>query len=101
MEFAHDEIPVSILSFALLKRVFFLFNQLISRSAFRRRFVGWVHVPLACELFIKENWQEIVKRNIYMNFILHLNNLFDYQLLSSDTLRSLIKLFHEMTSEHN
>ena len=60
-----------------------------------------MHVPLACELFIKENWQEIVKRNIYMNFILHLNNLFDYQLLSSDTLRSLIKLFHEMTSEHN
>ena len=52
-------------------------------------------------MFIKENWQEIVKRNIYMNFILHLNNLFDYQLLSSETLRNLIKLFHEMKIDYS
>lgn len=76
--------------------------QIVSHfNPFLRSFVGWGHVPLACELFIKENWQEIVKRNIYMNFVLHLNNLLDYQLLSSDTLRNLIKLFHELKSQRN
>lgn len=47
-------------------------------------------------MFIKENWKEIVKRKIYMNFVLHLNNLFDYGLLSSSDLRNTIKLYNKI-----
>lgn len=58
--------------------------------------MGQCQVPLACTMFIEQNWQEIVKRNIYMNFVLHLNNLFDYGLLTSSELRNLILHYHEL-----
>jgi hypothetical protein len=48
----------------------------------------------ACELFIKEQTQQICKLNLRNNFLLHLANMHDYDLLRSDQLYKLLELFN-------
>ncbi|XP_026680015.1 polycomb protein SUZ12 [Diaphorina citri] len=45
-------------------------------------FVGDCQIPLACSMFLENNGKELLRRNLYRNFVLHLCNMYDFGLLS-------------------
>ncbi|XP_067648345.1 polycomb protein Su(z)12 isoform X2 [Eurosta solidaginis] len=47
-------------------------------------YVGDCQLPLACEMFLDTNGHEIIRKNLYRNFILHICSLFDYGLLEPE-----------------
>ncbi|XP_054155235.1 polycomb protein suz12-A-like [Oppia nitens] len=59
-------------------------------------FVGDCQIPLACNMFVDEKATELVERNLYMNFILHLNNLYDFGLLSQTNLWDSVRKLHQL-----
>lgn len=58
-------------------------------------YVGDCQIPAACEKFVDQYWQEIFNRGLYKNFILHLNNLFDFGILPATHMRSVIKRLNQ------
>lgn len=56
----------------------------------RYNFVGDVQIVTACEQFLKERGKELVEKNLYRNFLLHLTNMFDYGLLSQQDFYAII-----------
>lgn len=62
-------------------------------------YVGDVQIVLACNMFINLHGEELLRKNLYRNFLLHLCNLYDYGLLSAkqyyDLLGSLRKKLAE------
>lgn len=46
------------------------------------RFVGDCQIPLACDLFIKERGFDLLEKNLYRNYIVHLDSMFNYGLVS-------------------
>ena len=57
----------------------------------KRRFVGDCQIHLACLLFVEDKGLELIRKNLYKNFILHLNNLYDFGLLNASTLHDIVK----------
>ncbi|CAG2101578.1 unnamed protein product [Medioppia subpectinata] len=55
------------------------------------RFVGDCQIQLACDMFVKEKGEELFAKNLYKNFILHLNNLYDFGLLNASSFVDIIK----------
>lgn len=45
-------------------------------------FVGEVHIPLACDMFLEDRGKELLQKNLSRNFVLHLCNLHDFGMLS-------------------
>lgn len=62
---------------------------------FSDRYVGDCQIPAACDKFVDQYWQEIFTRGLYKNFILHLNNLFDFGILPATHMRSVIKRLNQ------
>ncbi|XP_074600841.1 polycomb protein Su(z)12 [Brevipalpus obovatus] len=54
-------------------------------------FVGDCQIPRACNDFVDKHWRDILEKNLYMNFILHLTNLFDFGILSASSMRTIIR----------
>lgn len=67
----------------------------------RKGYVGDIQIPLACDMFLDERGQELLKKNLYKNFVLHLCNLFDYGLLSADVLYKTIQKSQRILSAYN
>ena len=44
-------------------------------------YVGDSQIPLALKMFIDENGRELVEKNLYKNFLLHISNLFEFGVL--------------------
>ncbi|KAK8768088.1 hypothetical protein V5799_005131 [Amblyomma americanum] len=69
----------------------------------KHRIVGNCHVPRACNIFVEEQGQELIQRNLYRNFVLHMCNLFDFGLVSAtdvyETVRKL-QTFCEAQDPH-
>ena len=63
------------------------------------RFVGDCQIALACSKFVDNYGQEIINRNLYRNFILHLNNLFDFGVLSATAMRTTIRKLHQLENQ--
>lgn len=55
------------------------------------RFVGDCQIALACELFLKERGLELLERNLYRNYIVHLDSMFNYGLISPQVICSNIR----------
>lgn len=62
---------------------------------FHFRYVGDCQIPLACMMFLKAKGEELLRKNLYRNFVLHVCNLFDFGLISSSTLYMIIRQVHE------
>ena len=58
-------------------------------------FVADSQVYSACELFISEQTPNLVKLNLFNNFLLHLANLHDYGLLKPQEILNLVDMLHE------
>ena len=57
----------------------------------KHNFVGVSQMPLACEMFVTDRGDEIWAKNLYKNFLLHLTNLYDYDMLSAGQMNSIIQ----------
>lgn len=63
-------------------------------------FVGDCQLPIACEMFLDTNGHDIVRRNIYRNFILHMCSLFDYGLVSPETVYKIVQKLQSIISKY-
>ncbi|XP_037933396.1 polycomb protein Su(z)12 isoform X2 [Teleopsis dalmanni] len=63
-------------------------------------YVGDCQLPIACEMFLNDYCQEIIKKNLYRNFTLHLCTLFDYGLISPETLYKTMQKLQSMVSKY-
>ena len=61
--------------------------------------MGDCQIPLACTLFLERRGQELLKKNLYRNFVLHMCNLFDFGLISAVTVYTTIQRLQELISE--
>lgn len=57
----------------------------------KHNFVGDSMMPLACEMFVDSRGDEILSKNLYRNFLLHLTNLHDFGMLSAGQMNSIIQ----------
>lgn len=64
----------------------------------RNGYVGDIQIPLACDMFIDMRGKELLKKNLYRNFVLHMCNLFDYGLVSPEVLYKTIQKLQRMLS---
>ncbi|XP_061387997.1 polycomb protein Su(z)12 [Musca vetustissima] len=63
-------------------------------------FVGDCQLPIACEMFIDSNGYEIIRKNIYRNFILHMSSLYDYGLISPETFYKIVQKLQGILSRY-
>ncbi|XP_023241413.1 polycomb protein suz12-like isoform X1 [Centruroides sculpturatus] len=54
-------------------------------------FVGDCQIPIACTMFVEEHGRELLKKNLYKNFSLHLSNMFDFGLISASTVYTTMR----------
>lgn len=64
----------------------------------RNGYVGDIQIPLACEMFLDMKGKELLQKNLYKNFVLHLCNFFDYGLISPETLYKTIQKLQRILS---
>nr|CAD7424807.1 unnamed protein product [Timema monikensis] len=62
-------------------------------------FVGDCQIPLACTMFLDAKSRELLDKNLYRNFVLHMCSLFDFGLLSPVTLYTIVQKLHDMVTE--
>uniref|UniRef100_A0A1I8P8F2 Uncharacterized protein n=1 Tax=Stomoxys calcitrans TaxID=35570 RepID=A0A1I8P8F2_STOCA len=63
-------------------------------------FVGDCQLPIACEMFLETNGYEIIRKNIYRNFILHMSSLYDYGLVSPETFYKIVQKLQGILSRY-
>ncbi|GAB0098124.1 Polycomb protein Su(z)12 [Sergentomyia squamirostris] len=61
-------------------------------------FVGDCQIPLACDMFVELKGHEILKKNLYRNFVLHMCSLFDYGLVAPDAYYKTMQKLQKMLS---
>ncbi|XP_032575886.1 polycomb protein Su(z)12 isoform X1 [Drosophila sechellia] len=66
----------------------------------RHGFVGDCQLPIACEMFLDAKGTEIVRKNLYRNFILHMCSLFDYGLIAAETVYKTVQKLQGLLSKY-
>lgn len=62
-------------------------------------YVGDCQLPIACDMFVTAKGKEIIEKNLFRNFVLHLCSLFDYGLISPEIIyKSIQKLKNILSS---
>ncbi|XP_050081388.1 polycomb protein suz12 [Anopheles maculipalpis] len=54
-------------------------------------YVGDCQIPIALEMFINLRGRELMARNLYRNFVLHMCSMFDFGLVSADVMQRIIR----------
>jgi polycomb protein SUZ12 len=67
----------------------------------KHNYVGDCQIPLACEKFVEYQGRELIRKNLYRNFVLHLTNLFDFGLLSPHGMYLVMNALHTQIKETN
>lgn len=62
-------------------------------------YVGDCQIPLACTMFVQIKGKELLLKNLYRNFVVHMCNLFDFGLVSAVCLYNTIQKLQEMVGE--
>ncbi|XP_060534798.1 polycomb protein SUZ12 [Cylas formicarius] len=62
-------------------------------------FVGDCQIPLACQMFVQHRGKELLLKNLYRNFVLHMTSLFDFGLVSAVCLYTTLQKLQEMVGE--
>ncbi|KAL4711986.1 hypothetical protein ACJJTC_003653 [Scirpophaga incertulas] len=63
-------------------------------------YVGDCQIPLACQMFLQMKGKELLEKNLYRNFILHMCSLHDFGLLSPVTLYQTIQMLNQMLADN-
>lgn len=59
-------------------------------------YVGDCQMPLGLQMFLDAHGLELLKRNLYRNFILHLCNLYDFGIIGPATVMRTISYFQQI-----
>lgn len=78
------------------KELMKLWNLYVMKNGY----VGDCQLPLVCDMFLKEKGREIIQKNLYRNFVLHMCSLFDYGLISPEVLYNSIKKLQGIISKY-
>ncbi|XP_003706889.2 polycomb protein Su(z)12 [Megachile rotundata] len=62
-------------------------------------YVGDCQIPLACHMFLETKGKELLMKNLYRNFVLHMCSLFDFGLISPVVLYQTIQKLQEIMKE--
>ncbi|XP_076639702.1 polycomb protein Su(z)12 isoform X3 [Colletes latitarsis] len=62
-------------------------------------YVGDCQIPLACQMFLETKGKELLMKNLYRNFVLHMCSLFDFGLISPVILYQTIQKLQEIMKE--
>ncbi|KAF5287861.1 hypothetical protein FQA39_LY15637 [Lamprigera yunnana] len=62
-------------------------------------FVGDCQIPLACAMFVQHKGKELLLKNLYRNFVVHMCSLFDFGLVSAVCLYQTLQKLQEMVSK--
>lgn len=62
-------------------------------------FVGDCQIPLACQMFVQHKGKELLLKNLYKNFAIHMCSLFDFGLVSAVCLYTTIQKLQELVGE--
>lgn len=54
-------------------------------------YVGDCQLPLACDMFLDMRGRDLLQKNLYRNFVLHMCSLFDYGLVSPEVIYKTIQ----------
>ena len=65
------------------------------------RFVGDCQMNLALKMFIDEKGKELLEKNLYRNFVLHVCNLFEFGVLGPGHVFTAITRMQKFLSERN
>lgn len=63
-------------------------------------YVGDCQIPLACQMFLQMKGKELLEKNLYRNFILHMCSLHDFGLLSPVALYQTVQLLNQMLADN-
>lgn len=64
-------------------------------------YVGDCQIPLACQMFLQIKGVELLEKNLYRNFVLHMCSLHDFGLLSPITLYQIVQKLNQMLADNN
>lgn len=76
-----------------------MFWKYLDFERFVDSYVGDCQIPLACSMFLQAMGPELLKKNLYRNFVLHMSNLFDFGLVSPVTVYTTIQRLQELVEE--
>lgn len=62
-------------------------------------YVGDCQIPLACSMFIQHKGKDLLLKNLYRNFVVHMCSLFDFGLISPVTLYNTMKKLQDLVGE--
>lgn len=62
-------------------------------------FVGDCQIPLACTMFVQHKGKELLLKNLYRNFVVHMCSLFDFGLVSAVCLYNTIQKLQDLVGE--
>lgn len=62
-------------------------------------FVGDCQIPLACSMFVQHKGKELLLKNLYRNFVVHMCSLFDFGLVSAVCLYNTIQKLQDLVGE--
>lgn len=65
----------------------------------RHGFVGDCQTALACEMFVEQQGEQVLVRNLYRNFVVHMCSLYDYGLVSSEAFHRVVQRLHKSLSD--
>ncbi|XP_058833313.1 polycomb protein suz12-B isoform X2 [Topomyia yanbarensis] len=62
-------------------------------------YVGDCQIPIALEMFIECRGRELLNKNLYRNFILHMSSMFDFGLVSPEAMQKTIRKLQKLLFE--
>lgn len=63
-------------------------------------YVGDCQTPVACQMFLQMKGKELLEKNLYRNFILHMCSLHDFGLLSPVALYQTNRMLNQMLADN-
>lgn len=63
-------------------------------------YVGDCQIPLACQMFLQMRGKELLEKNLYRNFVLHMASLHDFGLLSPIALYQTVQMLNQMLADN-
>ncbi|XP_075978606.1 polycomb protein Su(z)12 [Anticarsia gemmatalis] len=63
-------------------------------------YVGDCQIPLACQMFLQMRGKELLEKNLYRNFVLHMCSLHDFGLLSPIALYQTVQMLNQMLADN-
>lgn len=65
----------------------------------KQGYVGDCQIPLACQMFVENKGKELLMKNLYRNFVLHVCSLLDFGLISPVVVYQVIQKLQEIMKD--